>query len=104
MKNGLFSWSSISWSALFLLSAALAASAQTAAPDHPSTDTEKIADALGAGPSFITRDATLLDWPITPGGEYRVRAKESMSGHACREPRAIRTMNPDASIPPSCNG
>jgi hypothetical protein len=72
MKNGLFSWRSIARSAPFLLSAALAASAQTAPPDHPSTDAEKIADALRAGPHFITKEATLLDWPATPGGEYRV--------------------------------
>src|SRR5713226_10342701 len=72
MKNDLFSWRSVARSALFWLSAALAAIAQTAPPDHPSTDAEKIADALRAGPRFITKDATLLDWPTTPGGEYRV--------------------------------
>jgi hypothetical protein len=72
MKNNPISWASIARSALILLSATLAASAQTAPPDHPSTDAEKIADALRAGPRFITKDATLLDWPTTPDGEYRV--------------------------------
>src|SRR5258708_18676913 len=72
MKNDLFSWRSVARSALFLLSATLAASAQTAPSDHPSTDAGKIADALRAGPRFITKDATLLDWPTTPGGVYRV--------------------------------
>lgn len=43
----------------------------------PVTDAEKIADALRAGPSFITKDATVLDWPSTPGGEYRVLRKGS---------------------------
>jgi hypothetical protein len=43
----------------------------------PATDAEKIADALRAGPAFITKDATLLDWPATPGGEYRVLRKGS---------------------------
>jgi predicted nucleic acid-binding protein len=43
----------------------------------PITDAEKIADALRAGPAFITKDATLLDWPSTPGGEYRVLRKGS---------------------------
>ena len=38
----------------------------------PVTDAQKIADALRAGPEFITRDATLLDWPSAPGGEYRL--------------------------------
>ena len=41
------------------------------------TDEEKIADALRAGPAFITKDATLLDWPSKPGGEYRVLHKGS---------------------------
>src|SRR6266852_6873650 len=72
MKNDLFSWTSIVRLALFLLPATLAASAQTVPRDHPSTDAEKIADALRAGPRFITKDATLLDWPTTTGGEYRV--------------------------------
>ena len=49
--------------------------AQTAIQAHPTTDAEKIADALKAGPSFITKDATLLDWPATPGGEYRLLRK-----------------------------
>ena len=43
----------------------------------PVTDAEKIADALRAGPPFITKDATLLDWPAVPGGEYRVLRKGS---------------------------
>jgi hypothetical protein len=43
----------------------------------PLTDAEKIADALRAGPAFVTKDATLLDWPAAPGGEYRVLRKGS---------------------------
>jgi hypothetical protein len=38
----------------------------------PVTDAEKIADALRAGPAFITKDATVLDWPSATGGEYRI--------------------------------
>ena len=72
MRNDLFSWMSIGRLALVLLPATLAASAQTVSPDHPSTDAEKVADALRAGPSFITKNATLLDWPTGAGGEYRV--------------------------------
>jgi hypothetical protein len=49
--------------------------AQTAMHANPTTDAEKIADALKAGPSFITKDATLLDWPATQDGEYRVLRK-----------------------------
>src|SRR5262249_5590463 len=66
------SWRPVAGSVRFLLSAARAAGAQTMPPDHPSTDAEKIADALRAGPRFITKDATLLDWPTAPAGEYRV--------------------------------
>jgi hypothetical protein len=40
--------------------------------NFPAADAAKIADALRAGPSFITAHATILDWPSTPGGEYRV--------------------------------
>jgi hypothetical protein len=43
----------------------------------PVTDAEKIADALRAGPKFITKDATLLDWPSAAGGEYRLLHKGS---------------------------
>lgn len=44
----------------------------------PVTNAEKIADALRAGPAFITQDATLLDWPAAlGGGEYRVLRKGS---------------------------
>ncbi len=38
----------------------------------PLTDAEKIADSLRAGPAFITKNATLRDWPTAPGGEFRV--------------------------------
>jgi hypothetical protein len=41
----------------------------------PVGDAEKIADALRAGPPFITKDATLLDWPGKAGSEYRVLRK-----------------------------
>lgn len=43
--------------------------------DHPTADSAKIADALRAGPAFITKDATILDWPQQPGGDYRVLRK-----------------------------
>src|SRR6202789_306447 len=52
-----------------------ATAAQTPAPARSMTDAEKIADALRAGPAFITKDATILDWPATKGGEYRVLRK-----------------------------
>jgi hypothetical protein len=43
----------------------------------PVTDAEKIAEALRAGPTFITKDAAVIDWPSAPGGEYRLLRKGS---------------------------
>jgi hypothetical protein len=57
---------------VMLILVAATASAQTAMRDAPTTDAEKIADALRAGPDFITRDATILDWPAVKAGQYRV--------------------------------
>ncbi len=54
---------------------AACAFAQKAESHLPVTDPEKIADALRAGPTFITKDATLLDWPSSPKNEYRVLRK-----------------------------
>jgi hypothetical protein len=51
---------------------AATASAQSPLGGHPVSDAAKIADALRAGPAFVTRDATILDSPSAPGGEYRV--------------------------------
>jgi hypothetical protein len=50
------------------LAASLAASAQMdiKPSGHQSTDKEKIADALRAGPLFITKDAVIADWPANP--------------------------------------
>ena len=54
---------------------AACAFAQKAESHLPVTDPEKIADALRAGPTFVTKDATLLDWPSSSSGEYRVLRK-----------------------------
>jgi hypothetical protein len=61
--------------ALLLLLIPFAVAAQTANSDRPVTDAEKVTDALRAGPTFITKDATILDWPAKAGGEYRVLRK-----------------------------
>jgi hypothetical protein len=60
-----------------LLCVTIAAFAQTAESRKPVTDAEKITDASRAGPEFVIKDATLLDWPATPGAEYRVLRKGS---------------------------
>jgi hypothetical protein len=62
---------------VMILCAAAAAFAQKTESHMPVTDAEKVADALRAAPEFITKDATLLDWPTTRGGEYRVLRKGS---------------------------
>jgi hypothetical protein len=64
---------------LFFLGFLLAASGVLSqnSSDHPVTDSAKIADALRAGPPFVTENATILDWPQQPGGEYRVLRKGS---------------------------
>jgi hypothetical protein len=47
-------------------------STPTPSTKHPVTDADKLADALRAGPKFVTTNATVLDWPGAAGGEYRV--------------------------------
>jgi len=62
---------------VFCLFVALAAGAQSATEHLPVTDAEKIADAQRAGPNFITDDATIVDYPASKGGEFRVLRKGS---------------------------
>jgi hypothetical protein len=75
MKNYFFPGTFVMGLALLCLLAASVVGAQTAQSNGPSTDAEKITDALRAGPKFITENATILDWPTTKGGEYRVLRK-----------------------------
>jgi hypothetical protein len=75
MNTHTYSVRSVITTALVFLSITLIAAAQGGPPSGPSTDAGKIADALRAGPDFITKDATLLDWPVKPGDEYRVLRK-----------------------------
>ena len=46
--------------------------AQISASRTMKSDAEKIASAIQAGPKFVTQNATVLDWPSSPGGEFRV--------------------------------
>jgi hypothetical protein len=57
---------------VLMAAAAPTAGAQVAGEKKPVTDSEKIADALRAGPDFVTTHATIIDWPSTKGGTYRV--------------------------------
>jgi hypothetical protein len=66
------------WMKLFTSVLLTAATAFPQLSDRlPLTDAEKIADALRAGPAFITKEATVVDWPSTPGGEYRLLRRGS---------------------------
>ena len=41
----------------------------------PVTDEQKLADALRAGPAFVTKDAVIADWPANPkdpNAQYRI--------------------------------
>jgi hypothetical protein len=63
--------------AALMFAASLAAFAQMdmKPSGHQSTNKEKIADALRAGPPFIVKDAAIADWPAdpkAPNAEYRV--------------------------------
>jgi hypothetical protein len=58
--------------AFLVLITAVVAYGQTQASRKSKSDAEKIRSALGAGPKFVTRDATVLDWPTSPSREYRV--------------------------------
>jgi hypothetical protein len=46
------------------------------------TDAEKIASALQSGPKFVTRNATVLDWPTSPSGDFRV-LRAGTNGWSC---------------------
>ena len=58
--------------AFLVLLAAAVTFAQMAGSPKLNSDSEKIASALQAGPKFVTRNATVLDWPTSPTGEFRV--------------------------------
>jgi hypothetical protein len=56
--------------------------AQMPASRPSKADAEKIASAMRAGPKFVTQNATVLDWPTSPGGEFRV-LRDGTSGWSC---------------------
>src|SRR6202050_103191 len=66
---------------LVLFTAAVA-SAQLPASPKSKSDAEKIASALGAGPKSVTHNATVLDWPSSPSGEFRV-LRAGSNGWTC---------------------
>ena len=75
LERGVLLRSRLVWKGIFAADRGI--DPRRAEPRMPVTDAEKIADALRAGPVSVTKDATLLDWPSTPGGEYRILRKGS---------------------------
>jgi len=59
-------------SVAFLILITVVTYAQMPASRTSMSDAEKIASAMQAGPKFVTQNATVLDWPSSPGGEFRV--------------------------------
>jgi hypothetical protein len=66
------------------LFAALTAGVQSTTERLPVTDAEKIADALRAGPNFITDGATIVDYPASKGDEFQILRKGSSESTAYR--------------------
>src|SRR6266446_6977148 len=66
---------------LVLITAAVAYG-QMPASHKSKSDGEKITSALQWGPTFFTRNATVLDWPISPGGDFRV-LRAGTNGWSC---------------------
>jgi hypothetical protein len=56
----------------FVLITAIATYGQMPASHKSRSDAEKIASALQAGPKFVTRNATVIDWPTSSGGEFKI--------------------------------
>jgi hypothetical protein len=68
--------------ALLVLITAVGTYAQMPSSPKSKSDAEKIASATQAGPKFVTQNATVLDWPSSPGGEFRV-LRAGTSGWTC---------------------
>src|SRR5579864_3534261 len=68
--------------AFLVLITAVVTCAQAPPSGQSKSDAEKIASAMRAGPKFVTQNATVLDWPTSPGGEFRV-LRDGTSGWSC---------------------
>ena len=65
-----------------LLITAVVTYAQTPASPKSKSDAEKIVSAQQAGPQFVTQNATVLDYPTSPSGEFRV-LRAGTNGWTC---------------------
>ncbi|MBI4544441.1 MAG: hypothetical protein HY703_04535 [Gemmatimonadetes bacterium] len=61
---------------------------QLTAPAHsllaqiPASDQDKIANAMSAGPPWLASNASVLDWPASPGGEMK-QLRAGSNGWTC---------------------
>ena|ERR1700742_4762564 len=93
------------WTKLLIAVLLKAVTAFAQSPDRlPATDAEKIADALRAGPAFITTAATVRDWPAAPRGEYQLLRKGSNDWTCLPGIPGYPHDEPGASIRYSCVG
>jgi len=68
--------------AFLVMITAVVTCAQAPPSSQSKSDAEKIASAMQAGPKFVTQNATVLDWPSSPGGEFRV-LRAGANGWTC---------------------
>lgn len=81
------------WSASIVLAGLL-----PAALHAQQSDEAKIREALAAAPAGIAAEATVMDWPVDPGGEFRV-LREGTNGWTCLPDPP----GDDANFEPMCN-
>ena len=68
--------------AFLVLITAVVTFAQSLPSGKSKSDAEKIRSAMLAGPKFVTQSATVLDYPTSPDGEYRV-LRAGTNGWTC---------------------
>ena len=68
--------------AFLVLITAVVTFAQSPPSGKSKSDAEKITSAMQAGPKFVTQSATVLDYPTSPDGEYRV-LRAGTNGWTC---------------------
>jgi hypothetical protein len=67
---------------LLVLITAAVTYAKMPASHESKSDAEKIASALQAGPKFVTQNATVLDYPTSPGSKFRI-LRAGTNGWTC---------------------
>jgi hypothetical protein len=65
-----------------VLITAIAARGQMSTSQTPRSDAKKLASALQAGPTFVTQKATVIDWPTSPNGEFKI-LRAGTNGWTC---------------------